>query len=257
MDVLEHGLSAVIVARNAEKTITGCLQSVASVADEIIVVINDCSDDTRHIAELYGANVVEHAWEGFRDQKNFAIGLAKREWILIIDADEELDEALQLSLRNFVLAPKQPFSAAKFSRKTFFMDAWILHGDWYPDHILRVFRNGCGTFVGGNVHERVEVSGKVATLTGDVLHYPAESLMEFTKRNIAYADIAATDMFNGNRKISVFSAVLHGCWTFLRSFVLRLGFMDGYHGYYIAKMKGFLCMYKYFRLYTLSRGRRA
>ncbi|MDR3144357.1 MAG: glycosyltransferase family 2 protein, partial [Puniceicoccales bacterium] len=205
----------------------------------------------RDIAELYGANVIEHAWEGFRDQKNFAIGLATHEWILSMDADEELNEALQLSIRNFISNPKQPHTAARFSRKTFFLDEWILHGDWYPDYIIRMFRNGHGVFTGGNVHERLEVDGKIATLSGDVLHYPAESLLEFTRKNIVYADIAAIDMFNSRKKVSVFSALMHGCWAFLRGFIFRLGFLDGYHGYFVAKMKSFLCMYKYFKLYTL------
>jgi glycosyltransferase involved in cell wall biosynthesis len=246
-----RGLSVVIIARNAEKTIGECLQSVSPIADEIIVVTNDCLDDTKNISEMYGATVVDHKWEGFRNQKNFAIGLAKKEWILSLDADEALSERLKKSIADFI-ASSPNHVGAKIARKTLFLSKWIVHGDWYPDYSIRLFRNGRGRFVGGSVHERVEVDGEVKCLIGDILHYPCTSLAEFTKRNIDYADWAARDMFNRGERISVSAAIFRSHWRFLRSYVFRLGFLDKAAGYYAAKTQSFFTLYKYFRLHNLA-----
>jgi glycosyltransferase involved in cell wall biosynthesis len=246
-----QGLSVVIIARNAEKTIARNLQSVATIASEVIVVINDCTDDTKHIAELYGAKVVEHEWEGFRDQKNFAISLAEHEWILSLDADEALSERLRASVREFIGTSRQ-YAAAEFPRRTFFLGEWVSHGDWYPDYCLRLFTKGHGRFVGGSVHEKLEIDGKICRLCGDILHYPCESLSDFTRRNIYYADMAAIDMFKRGRRISMFSAIMRSHWKFFRGYILKFGFLDKATGYYVAKIQSFLTLYKYFKLYSLS-----
>jgi glycosyltransferase involved in cell wall biosynthesis len=247
-----QGLSVVIIAKNAEKTIARNLQSVAPIASEIVVVINDCTDDTRHIAELYGARVIDHEWEGFRGQKNFAVGLATREWVLSLDADEALSEQLRVSIWDFIESPPQQYVAAKFSRKTLFLGKWVRHGDWYPDYCLRLFLRKHGRFVGGSVHERLEVDGKIQRLHGDILHYPCESLLDFTQRNVGYVEMAAIDMFNRGKRASMLSAILRSYWRFFRGYILRFGFLDRSAGYYVAKTQSFLTMYKYFRLRSLA-----
>ncbi|MDR1433135.1 MAG: glycosyltransferase family 2 protein [Puniceicoccales bacterium] len=257
MSISSKGLSVVIVARNAEETIVQCLQSVVSLAEEVIVVTNDCTDATESIARSYGANVIEHAWEGFRDQKNFAIGLATCEWILSLDADEVLSPRLSTSIRTFIISQSQTCDGAKCARCTSIMGKWIFFGDWYPDFVLRLFKNGHGHFVGGSVHERLEIDGKVGRLKGDLLHYSCESLLKFTRRNVAYADMAAVDMFNNGKKISALLIVAKAQWKFFRCFVLKGGFFDGFTGYYLAKTQSFLTLYKYFRLRRLTRERRS
>ncbi|MDR1413492.1 MAG: glycosyltransferase family 2 protein [Puniceicoccales bacterium] len=251
MNVNLSGLSVVIIAKNAEKTIARGLQSVAPIANQIIVVINDCADDTRNIAELYGAQVVEHKWDGFRQQKNFAISLAKYDWVLSIDSDEALSEELQMNIRNFIAIPDNPHVAVKFARKTLFINKWILHGNWYPDYNVRLFRNGSGSFVGHSVHERLQVKGKIYRLPGDILHYSCESLVDFMRRNITYADMSAMDLLKSGKKTSFFFAVLRSQWKFFYCFILKFGFLDGATGYYLAKTQSFLTLYKYFRLYNL------
>jgi glycosyltransferase involved in cell wall biosynthesis len=251
MRVYSPKLSVVVIAKNAEKTISRCLQSVSCIADEIIVVINDCTDDTRTFAEAYGAKIVEHKWEGFREQKNFAINLAEHEWILSLDADEALSETLRSSIRNFVNSSDPSCVGAKFSRKTFFLGQWISYGDWYPDYNIRLFKKGHGKFVGGSVHERLEVDGRVQRLNGDILHYVGESLMEFVQKNLVYADLAAQDLFELKKKISPFSAAIRSQWAFFRAYILKLGFLDRSAGYFIAKIKSFFTLYKYIKLLSL------
>jgi glycosyltransferase involved in cell wall biosynthesis len=248
-----RGLSTVIIAKNAEKTIARCLQSVATLSDEVILVINDCTDDTKPIADSYGATVIEHQWEGFRDQKNFAINMANHEWILSLDADEALSCELKHSIGNFMKSQSSEYVGVRFARMTFLVDKWIAHGDWYPDYVLRLFKKGCGTFVGGSVHEKLEVSGKVCTISGNILHHSCESLLEFTRKNILYADMAAADMFNRGEKASLSLTVLKSYWRFFRCFILKLGFLDWATGFYLAKMQGFLALYKYAKLHSLVR----
>jgi glycosyltransferase involved in cell wall biosynthesis len=221
---------------------------VVSIADEFVVVINDCTDETQILAKTYNARVEEHQWTGFRDQKNFAISCATYEWILSIDVDEVIDETLTTSIKNFISIANNPYVAAEISRKTFFLNKWISHGDWYPDYSPRLFKRGYGRFVGGSVHERVEVDGKMQRIKGDILHYSGEVPGEFISKNALYADLAAHDLFERKKKISPLGAVIRAQWAFFHSYILKLGFLDGSVGYFVAKFKGFFTLYKYMRL---------
>ena len=241
-----QGLSVVIIAKNAEKTIARCLQSVVNLAKEVIVVTNNCTDNTSEIAITYGATVIDHKWEGFCNQKNFAIELAKYEWILSIDADEEVSKELSSSIKSFISKGDQRYVGARVSRKTMFINKWITHGDWYPDKKLRIVRNGHGKFVGGSVHERLEVEGDITSLRGDLLHYSGESVYDFVKRNIEYSNLSARDKIN-HKKFEPFAmAVLHSFWKFFRCYIIKLGFLDGPEGFFIAKTQSYLSLYKYF-----------
>ena len=223
-----QGLSVVIIAKNAEKTIARCLQSVVNLAKEIIVVANDCTDNTAEIAITYGATVIDHKWEGFCNQKNFAISLAKYEWILSIDADEEVSKKLASSIKSFISKEDQQHAGARVSRKTM------------------IVRNGHGKFVGGSVHERLEVEGDIVSLRGDLLHYSGESVNDFIRRNIEYSNLSARDKIN-HKKFEPFAmAVLHSFWKFFRCYIIKLGFLDGPEGFFIAKTQSYLSLYKYF-----------
>ncbi len=251
MNINLQELSVIIIAKNAEKTIARCLQSVAPIANEIIVVINDCTDDTRSIAESYGARVIEHEWEGFREQKNFALSQARCEWVLSLDADEALSDRLSNAIKSFICNSTQQYSGAKCARKTFLLNRWITHGDWYPDYTIRLFRKDAGSFVGGRVHECVQVAGRIKCLSGDILHYSCEDFSEFVKRNIGYADLSARDMFERGRSPLFLTAILKSCWKFFRCYVIKLGFLDGAGGFFVAKLQAFTTLYKYIKLRSL------
>ena len=126
-------LSLILIARNEAANLPRCLDSAASWCSEIVVVVNDCTDDTVAIAKRYGARVYEHAWQGHRDQKNIALDYATQPWILCIDADEEVSPALATSIQDFVRRDDPKFAGAYFARQVFFLGQWIRHGDWYPD----------------------------------------------------------------------------------------------------------------------------
>ena len=242
--MFDESISVVVIARNAEKLLAKCLESVRDFASEIIVVINDCTDSTPEIARSYGATVVNHKWAGFCAQKNFAMSLATCKWVVSLDADEVVSDKLKRSVLKFVKNTEN-FSGAKFNRRTFFMGKWIYHGDWYPDCSLRLVKNGCGKWSGGFVHEKLIVDGNIKKLNGDLLHYSFESLNNHILKNIQYADLAISADKSSGKHCSVFSAVMHSEWKFFRGYFLKCGFLDGLPGYYIAKSQAFLTLYKY------------
>ncbi|MDR2735518.1 MAG: glycosyltransferase family 2 protein [Puniceicoccales bacterium] len=239
-------ISAVIIASNEEKNISRCLDSVHSWVEEIIVVVNDCVDRTVEIAESYGAKVIEHPWQNFRDQRNFAKQLATKDWILSIDADEAVSEELRSSILMFVADNDKRYNGAEFKRIVFFLNKWIHHGDWYPDHCRRLFRKDYGYWAGGLVHEQLKIDGKVKLLNGNLLHYTYDSTRKHIEMMLKYTDLFVED--HKLDKVDIWSIVAHALWKVFRCYVIKLGFLDGFHGMYIAISQGFFTLYKYTRL---------
>ncbi len=235
-------LSVAIIASNEEDNIGRCLQSVLPISSEIIVVVNDSTDNTCEIARSFGAKVYFHPWEGFSVQKNFALSMSSQKWILCLDADEELDDVLCHSIKNFIQDSNHKYSGAYFSRRTFFMNRWIKYGDWSPDYITRVVRKGYGQWSNNNVHEKLIISGKVKKLPGYLRHYSYRSISQYIYKNLRYAELYATE---GENTIKHIKAVSHALWKFFRGYVIKLGFLDGYAGLYIALMQSFFTLYKY------------
>ncbi|SVD37277.1 uncharacterized protein METZ01_LOCUS390131, partial [marine metagenome] len=182
-------LSVVIIAKNAERHVSRCLGSVKDIASEIIVVHNDCTDDTVKIAEEFGAKTVEQEWLGFRDQKNVALDHATQPWILSLDSDEELSSDLSQSIVQFIEKDDPLFNGAYFPRKVWFMGRWITHGTWYPDYSLRLLRQGRGRWTGEVIHEKLEVDGAVKKLNADLLHFPFQDMKDQLTKMVGYSDL--------------------------------------------------------------------
>lgn len=233
-------LSVVVIASNEEDVISRCLGSVVDLAAEIIVVENDSTDNTCALASSFGARIYHEAWHGFSIQKNLAIGYATQPWILCLDADEQLDGTLKQSIQKFILADNPRYAGAYFSRRTFFMGRWIKHGDWSPDYVVRLFRADFGRWSGDPVHERLIVDGELTHLRGHVLHYSYRSIREHMHKNLRYAELGAPSKKHGNLCI-----ILRAFWKFFRGYFLKLGFLDGFAGFYIAYMQGVFTLYKH------------
>lgn len=242
-------LSVVIIAKNAENHLPRCLKSIQSIAQEIILIHNDCTDDTVKIAEDFGAKTVEQQWLGFRDQKNVALDHANQPWILSLDSDEELSPELQNSIYAFVKLDDPSFSGAYFPRKVWFMGKWITHGDWYPDYSLRLLRKDRGRWTGGVIHEKLEVNGSVKKLKGDLQHYPIPNMKGQLTKLVGYSDLYLEQQLEKNRQWSAIGTIIRSVWRFFRAFFFRLGFLDGYPGLYIAWWDSFSTFFKYSRLY--------
>jgi glycosyltransferase involved in cell wall biosynthesis len=237
-------LSVYIIAHNEEANLLRCLRSVQGWVNEMVVVTNDCTDRTAEVAGAFGARVMEHPWVDFRAQKNFALQQCASEWALNLDADEEVSRALRAAIGAFLLHPGSAV-AASFPRKCRLFNRWIRHGDWYPDRSLRLSRRGRASWEGDAVHTRLGIKGSVCRLKEDLLHYPYASIHVHVTRLERYADLFAIEQVRAGKRWSVWSAMTRPLWRFFRAYVLRLGWLDGYAGFYIAAMTAYYTHLRY------------
>lgn len=246
-------LSVVIVARNEAHNLARCLASVRGWVAEIVVALNDTTDASEAVARAAGARVHDVPWQGYRDTKNAAVALASHNWVLALDADEEVSPALRADIVAF-FADADQYSGARFPRKVWFIDRWITHGDWYPDHCLRLFRRDRGRWGGDAfVHERVECDGDVATLRGDLHHYSFPTLSSHVAKINPFADLFLRQQQAKGARFSRCAAVVRPTWRFFRAYVLRRGFLDGFPGFYVAGATAFGVLVRHGRLYEAER----
>jgi glycosyltransferase involved in cell wall biosynthesis len=227
-------ISATLITRDEEANIERAIRSLA-VADEIVVVDSGSKDATREIAARLGARVVLQPWLGFTEQKNFALREAKHDWILSLDADEELNEDAREAIAEW--KREEPRAAGyRFARRARYLGRWILHSGWYPGYKVRLFDRRRGRWTGGAVHESVAVDGPVETLPGEILHYTCDSLEEHAKRIEFYTGLAAQDMLARGEAPEWLARRLTPPWLFFYTYFLRLGILDGSQGFLIARM---------------------
>jgi glycosyltransferase involved in cell wall biosynthesis len=244
-------ISVVIVAKNEARNLARCLASVQGWTAEIVVALNDTTDDSEIVAQRFGARVQRLSWQGYRDTKNAALALAAHNWVLSLDADEEVSPALRIDITTFFArTDRENFAGAKFPRKVWFIDRWIAHGDWYPDYSLRLFRRDRARWGGGAfVHEKIDCDGPVATLHGDLHHYSFPTLSSHVAKINPFADLFVRQQQARGRGFSIGGAIFRPFWRFFRAYVLKLGFLDGYPGFYIAIATAFGAFVRHSRLY--------
>ena len=237
-------LSVCIIARNEAKDLERCLTSVVDIAKEIIVVINDCTDNTREVAEHFHAFVVEHAWEGYAKQKNFAYTLAHEPWILRLDADEAFSPELKRSLYNFLSSSDESkdITVGICSRKNRYLGHWLnRQKDKCP-----ILLKKDAVHWSGNVHEKLCFSGKTTFLKGDLLHYTEKNVQHSLNKQIHYAKIAAESIAQKYSCQQIaFRAFTNPLAKFLKFYFLKLGFLDGIPGLYFAVTNAYYTFIKY------------
>jgi glycosyltransferase involved in cell wall biosynthesis len=242
-------ISLVMIARNEGKRLPQSLGSVADWVAEIVVVINDCTDDTEMVAKSFGAVVSEHPFQNLRDQKSVALGKATQPWILSLDADEVVSPELKTAIFRFMDNANDHVNGVWFSRRLWFMQRWIRHGDNYPDRVLRLFRNGKGRLGGTEEHDCFVVDGQTIRFTVDLLHYSHESISSHVGKINFFTDFFLQRAKQNGKKVSALSIVVHACWRFFRAYFLRLGILDGFPGFYLAYFSAFSTFIKYAKLY--------
>jgi glycosyltransferase involved in cell wall biosynthesis len=225
-------LSVVVITLNEEDRIRDCLASVAW-ADEIVVVDAGSGDKTVTVAREFTDAVVIRSWEGFAAQKNFGIERATGDWILSLDADEQVEPALRAEIAA-VLASPGVHAGFRIARRNIMWGRWIRHGGLYPDWQLRLFRRGHGRFVERAVHESVTVEGPVGRLTRALLHHSYRDVSDFLRRADRYATLAAEDWARGGRPFPRRRLLTAPLGRFLGMYVLRGGFLDGWRGFLLA-----------------------
>ena len=218
---------------------------------EIVVALNDTTDASEAIARAAGAAVHHVPWQGYRDTKNAALTLAAHDWILSLDADEEVSPALREDIAAFFANPQHArFTGASFPRKVWFIDRWITHGDWYPDYSLRLFHRKFARWGGDAfVHEKVDYDGVIVRLRGELHHYSFPSVASHVAKINPFADLFVRQQQARGRRFSLAASTLRPGWRFFRGYILRRGFLDGFPGFYIAWATAFGALVRYSRLY--------
>ncbi len=246
-------LSAVIITKNEEANIGRCLLSV-KFADEIIVIDSNSTDKTKEIAEKLGAKVFIHEWQGFGPAKRKGVELAAGEWILSIDADEEVPADLAREIQNKIVI-SNGVSAFYFKRKTLFLGRWILHCGWYPGYVLRLFQKKDGNFDNAIVHEKVEIKGRVEFLECDLLHYCYPDLETYLSKFNTYTTLGAQEALKSGRRASWFDIIIKPPVSFLMHYIVRQGFRDGLEGFILSVLSSIAVLVKYAKLYTMRKGK--
>ncbi len=226
-------ISACVICFNEEDRIEDCLKSLRSVADEIVVVDSGSTDRTREIATVLADRLIDQSFLGYLEQKNFAVAQASNDWILSLDSDERVSPELAKS----ILAAKGHLEervAWSFNRRTYYLYRWLNY-TWYPDAKVRLFDRRRCHWGGVNPHDRVMVSGgETGHLAGDLHHYSFRSLSDHLNKLNKFTDIAAAELVKSGRRVSAVSPILHGGWAFVRRYILKRGFLDGFAGLTVA-----------------------
>ena len=244
-------LSVTIITLNEERNLPGALASVSGIADEVIVVDSGSTDGTRDIAQASGARFITREWTDYSQQKNYAAEQATHDWILSLDADERLSAELRDSLAKWKQQePKQ--SACSVSRRNNYLGAWVRHGGWYPDRKARLYDRRRARFVGA-VHESLRVKGTTGQLDGDLLHYTMRNPADHRRTTELYSTLSAAERFAQGRRRWLLPLMAAPVWSFLRGYVLQLGFLDGWRGWRIARMTALYSYLKYKKLGRLIR----
>ncbi len=243
-------LSVVIITRNAASQLAACLES-AAFADETLVVDSGSDDGTAALAVAHGARVLQQAWLGFGPQKQFAVEAAAHDWVLCLDADERVSEALRASILAALAAPAaQAYAMARCNR---FMGRWLKHGEGYPDWSLRLFDRRHARWGDEPVHEKVLTDAPVTRIAGDLLHDSAETLDGYLDKQNRYTSMQAEVLFKAGKRAGAAQLLLSPALRFIKFYLLRLGFLDGIPGLVHIAIGCCNSFHKYAKLMALQR----
>lgn len=251
-----RSLSVCIVVLNEERNLRSCLDSV-SWADELIVVDSHSEDATPVIAQEYvdriGGRVIQGDFIGIVDKKQAGLEACSQDWVLFLDADERVTQPLRREIEA-VLTADVPADGYRLNRVTWHLGRWIRHGEWYPDRVLRLFDRKKGRQEGHEPHDRVVVEGRVEDLESELLHYSYRDFADQIDRIQRFSELAAGTLYRDGVRASLANQLLRPPLKFVRCYVLRGGFLDGWPGFVIATASAFHVFAKYAKLRELERG---
>lgn len=243
-------ISVVMIAKDAGAHLRESLASVAW-ADEIIVLENNSSDDTVQICRECGVTLQQTTdWPGFGVQKNRALAYANSEWVLSLDADEVVPPELANEIRAVINGAAH--AAYEIPRLSNYCGRWMRHSGWWPDPVLRLFRRDAGRFSDDQVHERLVVQGNVSRLQQHLLHYSFDTLEQVLDKINRYSTAGALQRHARGQKGGLGKAVLHGLWTFIKTYFIKCGFLDGREGFMLAVSNAEGAYYRYLKLMVLG-----
>jgi glycosyltransferase involved in cell wall biosynthesis len=244
-------ISAIIVCFNEEDNIGRCLESLRW-CDEIVVVDSFSTDRTVEICRRYTDRVIQRAWAGYRDQKSFAHAQATKEWVFLVDSDEEVSLELRDEIRSALPLSGRGTAAFSVPRLVHYLGRWWWRGGWYPDYDIRVFRRELARWGGTDPHEKILVDGKVRRLSHPLYHYSYRDVADHWKRINHFTSVSATEQKRQGRAWRWTDNLLHPPFRFLRSYVWKRGFIDGFPGYFVAATAAMYVFLKYAKLRELE-----
>ena len=247
---MSQKLSVVIITLNEELNIGRCLQAAWQVADEILVVDSYSTDNTKQICLDTGANFIEHEFEGYIQQKNFAISKSGYDLVLSIDADEVLSNELITSILKVKQNPI--YSSYSINRMSHYVDRFIRHGHWYPDIKIRLFKKDVGRWTGKNPHDQFVLTndGKTVKLKGIIYHYTFNSIFEHLAQANKFSEIGSKQFDNQPSLFLALKAIFSPLWGFIFGYIGRLGFLDGWRGLTIGIIASTETFLKYTKALT-------
>jgi glycosyltransferase involved in cell wall biosynthesis len=234
---MSNPLSVVIITKNEEKLIAAAIKS-AKFADEILVLDSNSDDKTCEVSLKMGARVEQNEWLGFGRQKNLAVSLASNDWVFVLDSDERITPELQIEIIKVL---KNPISDGYLvPRLNWFFGKNIKTCGLFPDYSLRLYNKTMGSFNEVAVHESVKVDGQVSKLKNHMIHLAYQNLDEFIRKQKLYSKLS-------NKKRNILKAIISPCWTFFKIYFIKRGFIDGWHGFVIAKVYAQYTFWKYIK----------
>ncbi len=243
-------ISATIITKNEEANISRCLAALDFV-DEIVVVDAESTDRTVEIARRYTPRVWINPWPGHIQQKNLAIERASGDWILALDADEEITPPLRQEILDARARDFSGYDGFYISRRSLFLGRWIEHCGWSPDYHLRMFKKSHGRFGGMNPHDIVVMTGRTGRFRHPLLHYTYPSLAVYLSRMNSYSSIAAREMKSRGRPCRLRHLALSPLATFVKMFFIKQGFRDGREGFLLCLLSAYSVLWKYLKLREL------
>lgn len=242
-------LTVIIVAKNEAINITDCVRS-ARFADEVIVLDSGSTDQTVELAQAAGAQVVRTDWPGYGPQNNRGIDLASSDWFFSLDADERITPALAAEIRAAI--ESDDFNGYRVPRVSMYCGRFMNHGGWRPDYTWRLARRGSARFTEHYLHAHLEVSGPTGTLRESIVHYSFRDMDSVLEKTNRYSSAGARDLVAQGRKGSLSRAIGHGLWAFIRTYFLRLGFLDGRWGFMLAVSNAEGTYYRYVKMWLMD-----
>jgi glycosyltransferase involved in cell wall biosynthesis len=245
-------LAAIIITYNEASNLEDCLTSLQGLVQQIVVLDSGSTDATLQIAHRFGAIVKSTTqWCGFGHQKNLALDLATTDWVLSIDADERLSPELAHEIQSVLTRPN-PAQCYAMPRLSWYCGRFIRHSGWYPDFVERLFLRGTARFSDDLVHERLLYAGEAARLQHHLVHYSFRDFSQVLQKLDRYSTASAQQAFNRGKRATFASALSHGAWAFVRTYLLKAGFLDGAQGFALAVSNAEGTYYKYLKIWQLG-----
>ncbi len=249
-------ISSIVIAKNEELNIRRCIESQLGCIDEIIVIVDENSEDkTLEIVKSFSQvkyDIIK--WKGYTKTKLHAVSLSSNDWILWIDADEELTSGLSGEIIKFK-NDSPAYTAYSIPRRAFFLGKWIKHSGWYPGRVTRLFDKNEVKFSESDVHEHLVVNGGTGELKNDINHYTDPTIHHYFVKFNRYTTLAAEELFNKGKSFLISDLVLRPLFIFLKMYIIKRGFLDGIQGFILAVFSSAYVFTKYSKLWELKRNK--